>query len=268
MQDGLKWVHSAATMESTVRLLRCRDPLKALSLFALCTVGCGGPTIPSHPTDADLPGEITSIARGVGLFSFQYAASPPNGRAIQFATFRGTDSPCDFFTGAGTPSVSFVKVATRQSNHGEYRVEPSIDYASSAPAAYVEWVDVEAGNAQSRARAVGGTVEYLDGPTDEVEWQIQDSARILVAIEFEKDPVVKTACRGGIARDASVPESHCSCERLSGSSFVCDAQVEDCCRNTTGELVHVDFEIRARRCAAACSATSPELLQHCRSLQQ
>jgi hypothetical protein len=162
-------------------------------------------------------------------------------------------------------SASFIKVALQHSNLGTYEVRPDIDFQSATPTSYLEWTRVADGKALGRARAVAGTVTYREGPTNEEEWRTVVVAIAHVSADFEKDPLVKSNCRTGIDLDAGTTSSQCTCERLSGAQFACNSLTTNCCRETTGELVHVDFEMRADRCGAACVA-APTLLGLCRML--
>jgi hypothetical protein len=209
--------------------------------------------------------EIDRIARGASLFTFAYMNPPPEGRGLQFASFLDVSAPCDLFQGSNTSSASFIKVALQHSDLGTYEVHPDIDYQSATPTAYLEWTRVADGRALGRARAVAGTVTYREGPTNEEEWRAVAVASARVSADFEKDPMVKSNCRTGIDLDAGMSSSQCTCERLSGAQFTCNSASTNCCRETTGELVHVDFEMRADRCGAACVA-APTLLGLCRML--
>jgi hypothetical protein len=225
--------------------------------------GCGPSS--SQPSATEVVDEIESIARGPTLFSFIYTSLPPQGRGLQFSAFGGVGAPCDLFQASRSSAFSFVKASLQHGDLGTYEVRPDIDYQSATPTAYLEWTRVADGKASGRARALTGTVTYLDGPTNEEEWHSVAVATASVSASFESDPLVKSNCRGGADLDAGVTSSRCTCERLSGATFVCDSAGANCCRDMPGELVHVAFEMRADRCAAACVAT-PDLLGLCRQL--
>ena len=241
-----------------------RVPILSLIFFGLVYVGgCGGSS--SRPSATAVADEIGSIAKGPGIFSFLYTSAPPEGRGLQLSAFRDVSMPCQLFEASNTSPVSFFKVVLQHSDLGTYDVRPDIDYQSATPTAYFEWVNAADGKALGRARASSGTVSFLEGPTNEDEWRTVQVARARVSIDIEKDPLVKSSCRGGIDVDSSATSSQCTCERSSGARFACDGAGTNCCRDTKGELVHLDFEMRADRCAAACVAT-PELAGLCSRL--
>jgi hypothetical protein len=86
------------------------------------------------------------------------------------------------------PRVSFARTRGTE----KHRVR-SLERPRAAPAtAYLEWTRVAYGKALGRARAVTGTVTYLDGPTNEEEWRSVAVATTRVSVSFERDPLVKS----------------------------------------------------------------------------
>jgi hypothetical protein len=184
------------------------------------------------------------------------------------AAIEGDRRPCSYFEdGASDEGLSsVVNVALSDATHGEHQVVPRASFESGEQLAYVEWV----GNPSARetARAIRGTVEYLDGPSSESEWTEAAHAALRVAVVFEGDPVVEASCSGEQDLRTGEVTEHCDCRRLSGDEFQCSTTT-DCCVDGTAEpseVVDVQFEMRATPCAAACSFTDSSLAPYCRDL--
>lgn len=216
----------------------------------------------------DVAGRLARATAGTAVFSFVYWGAPPSGRGVQFVAVDGVAAPCTLFSG-NTSVTDFISVNVRLngSTPGRFTIahEPSLE--STVQQGYVEIVTVSEGDASETMRAIGGEIDYL-GPANELEFRSGVTASLAGSASFEVDPVTSSECDGGEDARTGAVHTSCQCNRASGATFSCDIDGPgECCQSEIGETVHVQFELsNVAQCPAACAASLPELLVHCRSL--
>lgn len=210
---------------------------------------------------SNLAARILGTAAGSGIFWFNYVAPPPAGRSLQVSVATGVTAPCSLFQGSTKEEpASALNIVLGDAEHGPHEIAP---HPSGPMSASVSWVEAPA--TKSKVRAISGSVDYVDGPSDEPSWKDGGTAVVRVTADFEADPIVAAVCGGSDDASEGIALG-CDCKTRSGNTFRCDGN--DCCDDQgQGTAEHVEFEVDAEACAAACSYTDPAFSEYCPGLE-